>query len=172
MVSQFWYILDGHEKGHSKVFANGTNSMIYQLKELRLFKAVSVSVQFIRRNSPRNAKMGCLEDFMKSEESFFVTWRKAFDFLDLQVSEQQLYTLFADLNPLSKSASEVTLSHGTSIGKGRKKASLGYAHDVLRLEPDYNVSTVLFETLADLSRQTNCWNWSTNSRGTKDEWQL
>ena len=173
MVSQYWFTLDGHERGHGvKRFTNGTQSMAHQLSQERLFKAVGVSVQFVRRNSPSNMRMGCLEDFMKSEAAFFEMWAKAFAFLDLPIPRAQLMSSFADLNPKSTRASEATVAHSTF--RDREEQSLAIAHDALRLDRgNYSsVATVMYASLEDLSRQTNCWDWETDSRGTKDAWQL
>jgi len=171
MVSQFWYRHDGHETSHQRPdFTNGTEGMLYQLITLRLYKPVSVSVEFVRRNSPAHVRMACLEDFMATEQGFYDLWEAALNFLGLPLSPSELHEHFADLNPLSPSASETTVAHSTF--RNRTAESLKLAREALRLDRTLNLSTALFSSVADLSIKTNCWDWATNARGKKDAWQL
>ena len=170
IVSQHWYRYDRHEVHESRRFENGTEGMLYQLITLRLYKALSVSVEFVRRNSPAHVRMACLEDFMATEQGFYDLWEAALNFLGLPLSPSELHEHFADLNPLSPSASETTVAHSTF--RNRTAESLKLAREALRLDRTLNLSTALFSSVADLSIKTNCWDWATNARGKKDAWQL
>ena len=201
IVSHFWYHFDGHEHpGPPEVYRNDghgyplniTRGLIHEMSPTKLYHGygnaahhVGVINQLVRRNAPDKAQIACLEDFMVTEDSFVVMWKRVFQFLGLPISEASLreQQAFRELNPLSKHASQLTLEHGTANhkekagGHSRAEEKLRNARTVLELDAEiserYQPSST-FTTYRRLSDEIRCWDWATNSRGAvnDDEWMV
>jgi hypothetical protein len=170
IVSHYFYDYDGHEGGTK--YENATEGLIYQLTKSKKYVDVGKANELVRRNSPEWVKMGCLEDFMESEDAFYDLWETAFTFWQLPIPPAHLRSQFTDLNPLSPRASKSVKDHGTF--QDRETLSLSYAHQVLQLEITYRseIKSSLFSSLADLSSRLRCWDWKENKRGIRDKWIL